>query len=104
MNSLGNRRWWVLGALVVILLAVSLDLTALNVALPTDRGPHAHGRRLGGHHPVRDVGDARGLPEGGAAPGARRLGRRVLPGTAARPHHRRLPARPLLVGIDLLHQ
>src|SRR3954463_8089601 len=35
MNSLGNRRWWVLGALVVILLAVSLDLTALNVALPT---------------------------------------------------------------------
>ncbi len=35
MNSLGSRRWWVLGALVVILLAVSLDLTALNVALPT---------------------------------------------------------------------
>ncbi|MCW2864887.1 MAG: putative integral rane protein [Actinoallomurus sp.] len=35
MTSLGARRWWVLGALVVILLAVSLDLTALNVALPT---------------------------------------------------------------------
>ncbi len=35
MTSLGTRRWWVLGALVVILLAVSLDLTALNVALPT---------------------------------------------------------------------
>ncbi len=35
MESLGPRRWWVLGALVVILLAVSLDLTALNVALPT---------------------------------------------------------------------
>jgi DHA2 family multidrug resistance protein-like MFS transporter len=34
MPSLGARRWWVLGALVVILLAVSLDLTALNVALP----------------------------------------------------------------------
>jgi MFS transporter, DHA2 family, multidrug resistance protein len=35
MTSLGSRRWWVLGALVVILLAVGLDLTALNVALPT---------------------------------------------------------------------
>jgi MFS transporter, DHA2 family, multidrug resistance protein len=35
MATLGARRWWVLGALVVILLAVSLDLTALNVALPT---------------------------------------------------------------------
>ena len=35
MQPLGNRRWWVLGALVVILLAVSLDLTALTVALPT---------------------------------------------------------------------
>ncbi|HEY7484397.1 MAG TPA: MFS transporter [Streptosporangiaceae bacterium] len=35
MSSLGARRWWVLGALVVTLLAVSLDLTALNVALPT---------------------------------------------------------------------
>jgi MFS transporter, DHA2 family, multidrug resistance protein len=35
MASLGARRWWVLGALVVILLAVGLDLTALNVALPT---------------------------------------------------------------------
>ncbi|HEX6467674.1 MAG TPA: MFS transporter [Streptosporangiaceae bacterium] len=33
--ALGARRWWVLGALVVTLLAVSLDLTALNVALPT---------------------------------------------------------------------
>jgi DHA2 family multidrug resistance protein-like MFS transporter len=31
----GARRWWVLAALVVTLLAVSLDLTALNVALPT---------------------------------------------------------------------
>ncbi|GAA4608490.1 DHA2 family efflux MFS transporter permease subunit [Actinoallomurus liliacearum] len=35
MTSLGGRRWWVLAALVVILLAVSLDLTALNIALPT---------------------------------------------------------------------
>jgi EmrB/QacA subfamily drug resistance transporter len=35
MAALGARRWWVLGALVITLLAVSLDLTALNVALPT---------------------------------------------------------------------
>lgn len=35
VTALGPRRWWVLGALVVTLLAVSLDLTALNVALPT---------------------------------------------------------------------
>jgi MFS transporter, DHA2 family, multidrug resistance protein len=35
MTSPGARRWWVLGSLVVILLAVGLDLTALNVALPT---------------------------------------------------------------------
>src|SRR5215831_12973129 len=35
MSTPDPRRWWVLGALVVILLAVSLDLTALNVALPT---------------------------------------------------------------------
>ena len=31
----GARRWWILGALVITVLAVSLDLTALNVALPT---------------------------------------------------------------------
>src|SRR5215831_4494042 len=35
MTTTGNRRWWILGALIVTLLAVSLDLTALNVALPT---------------------------------------------------------------------
>jgi DHA2 family multidrug resistance protein-like MFS transporter len=35
MLTLGARRWWVLGALVLTILAVSLDLTALNVALPT---------------------------------------------------------------------
>ena len=171
MTSLGSRRWWVLGALVVILLAVSLDLTALNVALPTlsselhastgalqwivasytlvsatllipagparrpvrpqedaarrpdavpgwprcsprrlqpgraDRRPHAHGRRLGGHHAARHVGAA------GASSrreeqrqGARRVDRRVVPRPAARPDHRRLAARPLLVGLDLLHQ
>lgn len=31
----GSRRWWALGALAVSLLAVGLDLTILNVALPT---------------------------------------------------------------------
>src|SRR3954454_7262300 len=35
ITTLGARRWRVLGALVVTLLALSLDLTALNVALPT---------------------------------------------------------------------
>src|SRR5919198_2735703 len=31
----GARRWWILGALVITVLAVALDPTALNVALPT---------------------------------------------------------------------
>ncbi|MEU8333394.1 MFS transporter [Micromonospora sp. NPDC048839] len=31
----GNRRWWVLGALVLSVLTLGLDLTILNVALPT---------------------------------------------------------------------
>jgi MFS transporter, DHA2 family, multidrug resistance protein len=35
MKTFGSRHWWILGALVVITVAVSLDLTALNVALPT---------------------------------------------------------------------
>jgi EmrB/QacA subfamily drug resistance transporter len=35
MNSQGNGRWWALGALALSLLAVGLDLTVLNVALPT---------------------------------------------------------------------
>jgi len=30
-----NRKWWVLGSLVFALLAVGLDMTVLNVALPT---------------------------------------------------------------------
>ncbi|WP_237566477.1 MFS transporter [Paenibacillus sp. EZ-K15] len=30
----GNRRWWVLGALAVGILAVGLDMTILNLALP----------------------------------------------------------------------
>ena len=32
---MGARRWWALGALAVSLLAVGLDLTVLNIALPT---------------------------------------------------------------------
>lgn len=35
MNVAGTRRWWALGALALCLLAVGLDLTVLNVALPT---------------------------------------------------------------------
>ncbi len=32
---MNNRRWWALGALAVSLLVVGLDLTVLNVAIPT---------------------------------------------------------------------
>ncbi|WP_409341430.1 DHA2 family efflux MFS transporter permease subunit [Paenibacillus sp. MBLB4367] len=35
MRSPNTRKWWVLGALTFGLLAVSLDMTILNVALPT---------------------------------------------------------------------
>jgi MFS transporter, DHA2 family, multidrug resistance protein len=35
MNGPGARRWWALGALALSLLVVGLDLTVLNVALPT---------------------------------------------------------------------
>jgi EmrB/QacA subfamily drug resistance transporter len=35
MNSRGTRKWWALGALALSMLAVGLDLTVLNVALPT---------------------------------------------------------------------
>ena len=35
MNTGGTRKWWALGALALSMLAVGLDLTVLNVALPT---------------------------------------------------------------------
>jgi DHA2 family multidrug resistance protein-like MFS transporter len=35
MNALGERRWWALLALALSVLVVGLDLTVLNVALPT---------------------------------------------------------------------
>ncbi len=35
MMSSESRRWWVLGALSVALLTIGLDITVLNVALPT---------------------------------------------------------------------
>jgi len=35
MDNFVNRRWWALGALSVALLAVGLDATVLNLALPT---------------------------------------------------------------------
>ena len=34
MNSQYKRRWWVLGALAIGILAVGLDMTILNLALP----------------------------------------------------------------------
>ena len=35
MNTGGTRKWWALAALALSMLAVGLDLTVLNVALPT---------------------------------------------------------------------
>lgn len=35
MATTGSRRWWALGALTLGLLAIGIDATALNVALPT---------------------------------------------------------------------
>ena len=35
MKDLGNRRWWALGALALSVVVVGLDLTVLNLALPT---------------------------------------------------------------------
>src|SRR5215831_13878904 len=38
MTVLSGRRWWVLGALMLAVLAVGLDGTILSVALPTLAG------------------------------------------------------------------
>ncbi|HEV2141265.1 MAG TPA: MFS transporter [Candidatus Dormibacteraeota bacterium] len=38
MNSIGARKWWALAALTLGVLAVSLDVTVLSVALPTLAG------------------------------------------------------------------
>src|SRR5262252_10748769 len=38
MDVSGRRRWWALGALAVSVLAVGLDLTVLNLALPALAG------------------------------------------------------------------
>src|ERR1035438_8005805 len=35
MNVSSTRRWWALGALAISVLVVGLDLTVLNLALPT---------------------------------------------------------------------
>jgi MFS transporter, DHA2 family, multidrug resistance protein len=35
LNDIGSRKWWALGALALSLMTVGLDLTILNVALPT---------------------------------------------------------------------
>jgi len=38
MNGVDVRRWWVLGAIVLAMLAIGLDVTVLSVALPTLAG------------------------------------------------------------------
>jgi DHA2 family multidrug resistance protein-like MFS transporter len=38
MNDIGTRRWLVLGAMVLAMLAIGLDVTVLSVALPTLAG------------------------------------------------------------------
>jgi DHA2 family multidrug resistance protein-like MFS transporter len=38
VNETGTRRWWALGAMSLAVLAVSLDATVLNLALPTLAG------------------------------------------------------------------
>lgn len=38
MLNIGSRRWWALGALAVALITFGLDMTILNVALPTVAG------------------------------------------------------------------
>ena len=38
MKDLGARRWWAMGALSLAILAISLDVTVLSVALPTLAG------------------------------------------------------------------
>lgn len=35
MNALGSRKWWALGALALVTLAVGVDGTVINIALPT---------------------------------------------------------------------
>ena len=38
MAATGARRWWALGAITLAVLAITLDVTVLNVALPTLAG------------------------------------------------------------------
>jgi len=35
MTPTGTRRWWALGAISLAVLAITLDVTVLTVALPT---------------------------------------------------------------------
>ncbi len=47
MSETGSARWWALGALSITLLVVGLDITVLNVALPTlSRELHASSGQL----------------------------------------------------------
>ena len=81
---------------------VGVRADSANVA---DRDPRAHGHRRRVHHAVDAVDHHQRLHRpGGAGQGDRRVGRRVGARHRARPDHRRLPARALLVGLDLHRQ
>ena len=70
-----------------------------------DRDPRADGHRRRVHHAVDAVDHHQRLHRpGGAGQGDRRVGRRLGARHRARPDHRRLPARALLVGLDLHRQ
>ena len=103
-GSLGDRfgryRFLALGLVIFgIGSALSAFAPSANVA---HRDPGAHGHRRRVHHAVDAVDHHERLhrPQG-ARQGDRRVGRGVRARHRARPDHRRLPARALLVGLDL---
>ncbi len=164
------RRWWALVAIAASVLVVGLDLTVLNLALPTmavslhastgdlqwivdsyslvlaalilpagllgdrygrkrmlvvalvifgaaslacayatlggraDRRPGGARHRRGGHLPAGPVGAAGAVRRRGPAAGGRRHRRCHHAQLPDRPDRRRLPARPLLVGLRLPDQ
>src|SRR5580692_7696859 len=143
------RRWWALVAIAASVLVVGLDLTVLNLALPTistdlhastsdlqwildsyslvlaavmlpagllggvrlrdkhrraDRRPGGARRRRRRHLPALAGGDPGAVRARGTAEGDRADGVGDLHQLPDRPDRRRLPARPLLVGLALPDQ
>ena len=47
MTGLGTRRWWALAAMSLAVLAITLDVTVLSVAMPTLRRLSSRARHLG---------------------------------------------------------